>query len=65
MLVEPAMGEASGRHQVRHTHTVKASLAKQDRGRLDDVLSICLGLGLGHPHFSLPRAARKSCSHHT
>ncbi|MCY1558047.1 hypothetical protein D9M68_949500 [compost metagenome] len=65
MFVKAPMSEARSRHEIRHSHAVKASLAKQDRGRLDYVLPICLCLGLAHPHFHYLVAARKSCSHDT
>ncbi|MNN85847.1 hypothetical protein D3C81_2031810 [compost metagenome] len=61
MLVEPAVGEAGGRHEIRHTDAVEAALTKQLRGRFNDVLPIGLRLGLGHSHVQYLMCIGKSC----
>ncbi|MNE63856.1 hypothetical protein D3C80_1592320 [compost metagenome] len=61
MLVETSVGEAGSRHEIRHTHAVKATLTEQPGCRLDDVFSIGLRLGLGHSHVQYLMFTGKSC----
>jgi hypothetical protein len=65
MFVETSMGESCSPHQIHQTYAVKPSLAKQHRGRLDDVLAICLRLRFGHSHLQYLDSAQKSCAHST
>lgn len=50
MFIETSMGESGSPHKIHQTYAVKTSLTKQNGGRLDDVLAICLRLGFGHLH---------------
>ncbi|MCY1236772.1 hypothetical protein D9M72_494440 [compost metagenome] len=50
VLIEPAVGKACERHQVRNPHPVVTTLAKQRGGRLDDVRPVRLCLRLGDLH---------------
>ena len=50
MLVEAAVREARGRHQIGHADPIEPALAKQLRSRLDDEDSVGLRLCLGDFH---------------
>ena len=54
VLVEPSVGEACDRHQVRDPYPVVATLAKQGGGRFDDVRPVRLRLRFGDLHVQDP-----------
>src|SRR6266481_6374978 len=55
VVVEAAVGEAGGLHQIGHADAVEAMLAKQAASCLDDALAIICGLLFGQFHCAISR----------
>src|SRR6266404_6649953 len=70
VVVEAAMGEACGLHQIGHADAVEATLTEQAASRLDDALAIICGLILSQFHCASPEDEFPVChyndlDHHT
>jgi hypothetical protein len=55
VVVEAAVGEAGGLHQIGHADAVEATLAKKAASCLDDALAIICGMLFGQFHCAISR----------